>query len=482
MMPLAPENIGISPGEVSTAVPSLRDGRYVLLGTLGSGSQGETLEAVDKREGRPVAIKRFTIRGAKSWKDVELAEREATVLAALHHPNLPRYIDHFEEDGALYLVMEKIEGETLSSRRKRGAALDQAQVVRFLREAAACLRYLHGHAPPIVHRDIKPSNVILRPDGSYCLVDFGSVRDRLKPEGGSTVVGTFGFMAPEQFQGRAGPGSDVYAVGATALSLLTGSEPEALPHKGLAIDVEGALRGQVDRRLIGVLCSMLEPDPERRVASLDQALLAHGLHGGEPFSRESPAQAAKRARQARLEADGWAPPGPTKQEQKAERRARRQGRKAERDARRLHRHYHGRPVLPVRVLGLVLRIAFQVASIATWALFQAFLPMLFALLSLVAGGRMHQHGRRMIEIGRAGQRGLRRASEHVRYQLSGAGVPAELGGEPENVVGSEPARSEPPPRRTRVSVEADAETIEQELEREIETAIEDFVDGRRRRR
>src|SRR5215471_2105393 len=92
-------------------VPELRGGRYAVLGTLGVGAQAETLDAIDKREGRAVAIKRFQVRGAKSWKDVELAEREATVLAALSHSKLPRHIDHFEEDGGLYLVMEKIEGE-----------------------------------------------------------------------------------------------------------------------------------------------------------------------------------------------------------------------------------------------------------------------------------------------------------------------------------------------------------------------------------
>src|SRR6188768_1128760 len=254
-----PENSPIS--AAPPPAEELAQGRYVVTGSLGAGSQGETLEAVDKRQGCPVAIKRFTLRSAKSWKDVELAEREATVLASLSHPSLPRYVEHFEENGALYLVMEKIEGETLQTRRKRGARLDQAQVTRFLRDASACLRYLHSQAPPVVHRDIKPGNVLLRPDGSYCLVDFGSVRDRLKPEGGSTVVGTFGFMAPEQFQGRAAPVSDVYAVGATALCLITGQEHENLPHNGLAIDVEGALRGQVDRRLIAALVRMLEPDP-----------------------------------------------------------------------------------------------------------------------------------------------------------------------------------------------------------------------------
>jgi hypothetical protein len=495
MTPLLPENIGISSGQVTT-VPSLRQGRYVLIGTLGSGSQGETLEAVDKREGRPVAIKRFTIRGARSWKDVELAEREATVLSALNHSSLPRYIEHFEEEGALYLVMEKIEGETLSARRKRGAVLNQEQVLRFLREAAASLRYLHGHAPPIVHRDIKPGNVILRPDGSYCLVDFGSVRDRLKPDGGSTVVGTFGFMAPEQFQGRAAPGSDVYAVGATALSLLTGSEPEDLPHKGLAIDVETALRGQVDRRLISVLRGMLEPDPERRASSVEQALLAHGL--SEPLVGESAAQTAKKARRARLEAEGWHPPGAERQHERnrdpyerqareqgrrAEREARRQGRRGERAARR-HARWHrpGRPVLPARVLGLLLLLAFQIARFGTFALFQVLLPTLFALLALVGGQRMQQRGRRMIEIGRAGDRGLQIAGQHVRHQFLGGQAPAVFDAVAEDASVAEPARTEQPPRRARVATEANLEDIEHEIEREIETALEDFVDDRRRRR
>ncbi|HYQ16171.1 MAG TPA: serine/threonine-protein kinase, partial [Polyangiaceae bacterium] len=371
----------------------------MIVGSLGAGSQGETLDAVDKREGRAVAIKRFTLRVAKSWKDVELAEREATVLSSLNHSSLPRYIEHFEEDGALYLVMEKVEGENLAARRRRGQSLDQAQVVRFLQEAADCLRYLHGHAPPIVHRDIKPGNVILRPDGSYCLVDFGSVRDRLKPEGGSTVVGTFGFMAPEQFQGRAGPGSDVYAVGATALSLLTGREPEDLPHKGLSIDVEGALRGQVDRRLIAALLRMLEPDPDRRATSIDAALQSSGLlrrsatpsasTPSEP-AKSYAADAVKRARKARIEAEAargaWWNDESERQRSKAERRREREARliaereerrayktarKAERRARRhAHHDWHrpGPPVPPGRALGALVLVALAIASVGTFAL------------------------------------------------------------------------------------------------------------------
>ena len=90
------------PPEPPSAAEELRAGRYAVLGSLGAGSQGETLDAIDKREGRPVAIKRFKIRGAKSWKDVELAEREATVLSSLSHGSLPRYVEHFEEENYFF--------------------------------------------------------------------------------------------------------------------------------------------------------------------------------------------------------------------------------------------------------------------------------------------------------------------------------------------------------------------------------------------
>lgn len=445
----------------------LRDGRYVVVGSLGGGSQGETLDAVDKRDGRLVAIKRFAVRGAKSWKDVELAEREAAVLSALSHANLPRYVEHFEEHGALYLVMEKVEGESLAARRKRGQALSHEQVVRFLADVAGCLRYLHGHAPPIVHRDIKPGNVILRPDGSYCVVDFGSVRDRLKPEGGSTVVGTFGFMAPEQFQGRASPRSDVYAVGATAICLLTGREPEDLPHKGLAIDVEAALRGQVERRLIVALRSMLEPDPDVRVGSVDQALRDSGLLGGAP-------PASDRYRVEReTHRESKADKRETRREKKAAKRERRAERRARRHAAAEWRR-PGRPVPPGVVIAMVILFALRVASIATFALFALLLPLLFTVL-----GKPRRRAR-MLEIERAGQRGLARAREHVRYQFLGGPTPGNLAPFI-RVMDAEPASDVDEPPRRRVSIDAEAEELELEAE-ELAAEAEARRDASRRTR
>jgi serine/threonine protein kinase len=267
----------------------LGNGRYEVRGVLGEGAQGLTYDAVETKSGRAVAIKRFDVRGAKSWKDVELAEREARVLASIDHPLVPRYVEHFEDEGSLYLVMEKIDGETLETLRQKGP-MPEDEVRRFLACADRALTYLHGRASPVVHRDLKPRNVVRRSDGSYVLVDFGAVSELLARRAGSTVIGTIGYMAPEQLQGRAMPSTDVYAVGATALAALTGIEPDALPHRGLKVDVRTALEGRASLDMIASLEQMLEPDPDRRPSSL-AAILDHSATRGSQRPAGAPASA-----------------------------------------------------------------------------------------------------------------------------------------------------------------------------------------------
>lgn len=413
------------------APEELRDGRFVVLGALGEGSQGRTYDGVDKREGRPVAIKRFDVRGAKTWKDVELAEREARVLAALSHPRLPAYVDHFEHEGALYLVMERIDGESLSSLRKRGAVLSESDVVRLLRDAAEVLEYLHGRAPPVIHRDLKPGNVIRRPDGSYAFVDFGAVRDRLRPEGGSTVVGTFGYMAPEQFQGRALPQSDVYAIAATALTLLTGEEPEALPHKGLAIDVRAALGGRASAGLIDVLERMLDPDPDRRAARI-APLLAEldGRSGARDRARaprgerrDEPAERSTRGGRGRATHDledlgerirEEIEDRVRRQVDRATRRSERREERAERWARRGRRGVRGVP-WPI---ALVISLGLTVGMIAVWATLQIVVPAILGLLSLFLGPKLREAAKTVHASGRTAVESMRRAQQVVGGSLA----------------------------------------------------------------
>ena len=338
---------------------------------------------------------------------MELAEREARVLKSLSHPRLPRYFDHFEFDGALYLVMEKIEGESLAALRKRGKGLTEDDCLRLLRDASEVLDYLHGRNPPVIHRDLKPGNVIRRPDGSFAFVDFGAVRDKLRSEGGSTVVGTFGYMAPEQFQGRALPASDVYAVGATIVAVLSGTEPEQLPHKGLAVDVRTALRGHASERLTSVLEQMLDPDPDRRPSRIAPLLAQFDSRR----SRVDPAPAS----------DRYA--GGRRQRREARRQARRQGR----EARRRNRHSGWAP-WPIRLAFSLLFLALILAvTIAT----QVVIPLALSLLSLFfarqalrsAAGSVRDAGQRAVQsIRRTGREfGEQDRGEEIRARVEEEG-------------------------------------------------------------
>ncbi|MBX3197733.1 MAG: serine/threonine protein kinase [Labilithrix sp.] len=415
-----------SPSSPPPKDKELKGGRYTLLRRLGEGSQGETYEARDNgarrghrerprpealaddfqryvtraRAGEPrgasapddvVAIKCFRLGRAKAWKDVELAEREARTLASLDHPRLPRYVEHFEEDGALYLVMEKVEGESLAALRSKRRTLDLTEVTRMLEDLGDALRYLHGRAPFIVHRDIKPGNVIRRPDGSYALVDFGAVRDRLKPAGGSTVVGTFGYMAPEQFQGRASPKSDIYGLGATAIAMLTGCEPEELPHAGLGIDVARALPGGTSPVLARALAAMLQPDPDQRVDSIDEALAF--LRAGETEGSNADAAPARLSRRQRRAL--------RRQEKRETREASARARQAAR-ARR-----------PPFVPRLFAQLGLFVALIAVWATVGLLVPLVLTLLSLVFGGALRRAAKACVRAAKRSQAALGRASSWV---------------------------------------------------------------------
>jgi hypothetical protein len=450
------------------AKETLRAGRYAVIRVLGEGSQAATLEAVDKKDGRLVAIKRFRVRGAKSWKEVELAEREARVLASIEHPLLPRYVEHFEEGGELFLVTEKIEGENLLSLRKQGVRTTEAEVARFLRDAAAALDYLHGLNPPVVHRDIKPSNVMRRPDGSFALIDFGSVRDRMKPEGGSTVVGTFGYMAPEQFQGRAMPASDVYAAGATALSMLTGREPEDLPHKGLAIDVKAALGSGVSPAMVSALSAMLEPDPDKRAVKIGP-LLSRISAAAPPPPRAASAPPA------------WGPPKPGKRDRKRDERgskearkeakeaakeARKEAERAAKEARRESERAARRGVSPrgsgLQLPGLIVFVVLMgltMGQLAVTLALRVAIPLVFTLLSIVFGKSWREAAKSVNEAGRVANEAMARAkavvSGRADYAQGAPGVRVEAPAERVRVDPASGAAGNRDDRDERAEIEAE---------------------------
>lgn len=242
--------------------------RYQIMEPLGAGAQGQTFRAIDRVTGGAVAVKVLRLRNLGSdWKPYDLFERECQVLRDLRHPAIPRYLDQYasEATGEFFLVMELIEGEPLSRRLGR-AGMSAEELRRLLLQALDILEYLHERHPPVVHRDIKPSNLILRPPGAaspLALIDFGGVRLALDPEGGSTMIGTFGYMAPEQLHGEATPATDIYALGATLAALAAGAPADRLPRKGLTIDLPAVLPPSPLR---DVLAAMLAPDPAGRLA------------------------------------------------------------------------------------------------------------------------------------------------------------------------------------------------------------------------
>ncbi|MEO0867498.1 MAG: serine/threonine-protein kinase [Cyanobacteria bacterium J06642_11] len=252
------------------------------LGQTTARSSQQTYLALDQQTQQPVVIKLLRFGPDFEWEHLKLFQREAAILESLNHPAIPQYLDSFEIDAAEYqgfaLVQTYIDAFSLEEHLRQGRAFSRADILEIAEQLLTILNYLHSHNPAIVHRDIKPSNVLLRDRtahsaGTVHLVDFGSVQNLVAIEGGTiTVVGTYGYMPPEQFGGRAVPASDLYSLGATIIYLLTGVHPADLPQKNLRIHFEETV--SVDEPLRRWLQTMIEPALDKRFDSASHALEA----------------------------------------------------------------------------------------------------------------------------------------------------------------------------------------------------------------
>lgn len=252
------------------------DKRYEILREIGRGTQGKTLLARRRSDAHYVAVKELTFLELDAWKSLELFEREAEVLAKLDHPRIPRFVDSFSIDvegssTRFFLVQSFVSGSSLDVLLARRDRIGETQVLQFARDVLEVLAYLHSRNPPVIHRDIKPSNLIRQPDGRYCLVDFGGAQVVLPSDvGGSTIIGTTGYMPPEQLTGRAVPASDLYALGATMVHLVTHISPSDLPTSRLKLDWRD--RAALTAPLADFVDRLVEPVVEDRFASADDAL------------------------------------------------------------------------------------------------------------------------------------------------------------------------------------------------------------------
>ncbi|MBD2098847.1 serine/threonine protein kinase [Trichocoleus sp. FACHB-591] len=252
--------------------------RYRILEVLGQGGIGTTYKAEDLQTQQQVALKALSLRRITDWKVLELFEREARVLSYLQHPAIPRYLNYFQVDTPenrwFYLVQELAEGRSLAQWVKEGWRIGEAEAKQLAIQVLEVLSYLHSLTPPVIHRDIKPQNILRHADGQIFLVDFGAVQDTYRDTltQGSTVVGTYGYMAPEQFRGKAVLATDLYGLGATLLFLLTHQSPADLPQRRLKIDIRACT--QLSSTFANWLDQMLEPAMEDRFPSAKEALAA----------------------------------------------------------------------------------------------------------------------------------------------------------------------------------------------------------------
>jgi len=264
--------------------------RYRIAENLAQGGMGSVYSAMDETLGIVVAVKENLFTTEEAARQFRL---EATILANMRHPNLPRVTDHFTVEGqGQYLVMDYIEGEDLRERMERLGAIPEDDVTMIGAAICDALTYLHSRTPPILHRDIKPGNVKIAPNGHIVLLDFGLAKVLVGDQ--ATTVGaramTPGYSPPEQYgTARTDPRSDIYSLGATLYAAASG----VIPEDGLARAMENAelepLRKRspgTSRRFALVIEKAMAVDPLDRYQSAEdfkRALLASKSKTAQPI-------------------------------------------------------------------------------------------------------------------------------------------------------------------------------------------------------
>ena len=276
--------------ELSTPWDDILASRYEVGQQLAKKPGRRTILARDRSSGELVVVKILSFGGDFEWDALKLFEREAQTLKSLSHPAIPRYLDFLELDSTtgkgFALVQSYISAKSLEEYLKAGRTFSESEVKQLASSLLEILIYLHQRQPPVIHRDIKPSNILLGVSeacakrvrtgnslGQVYLVDFGSVQTLAAKEGGTmTIVGTYGYMPPEQFGSRTVTASDLYSLGATLIYLVTGTHPADLPHKDGEIQFQQYVN--LSPAFANWLKWMTRPSLDRRLASATTALQA----------------------------------------------------------------------------------------------------------------------------------------------------------------------------------------------------------------
>ena len=319
--------------------PGTRLGPYEITDVVGAGGMGEVYRARDTRLDRDVAIKVLPDTFAADPDRLSRFEREARAVAALSHPGILAIHDFGRADGLTYAVMELLEGSTLRAR------LDSAPLAprRAIDVAGQIVRALGAaHEKGIVHRDIKPENIFITTDGHVKILDFGLARLAASPigtlaaagtrtrveTGDGVVLGTVGYMSPEQVRGVAADHrSDIFSFGVVLYEMLTGRRPFA---GGTAVETMNAILKEdppamivsdaaIAPTLSRLVAHALEKEPAERFQSArDLAFSLEALRASFGYRRQHgrfrsippPPSAGRGSKHCRRRADGWSPRRP----------------------------------------------------------------------------------------------------------------------------------------------------------------------------
>ncbi|WP_376793554.1 ABC transporter substrate-binding protein [Thermogemmatispora sp.] len=255
----------------------LQNDRYVIKQILGEGGMGAVLLAEDTRlNNKLVVIKELISESSdlsQLQEDVRNFKREVATLASVDHFLVPAVTDHFQEGSHYFMVQEYVAGENLEERLERlGRPLPEGEVLTYASDILLVLEYLASRKPPIVHRDVKPANIIIsNNDGRAHLVDFGIARPDLAMGAArkqTSALGTPGYAPPEQYQGKADPRSDLYALAATMHHLLTNRDPRE--HPPFVYPPVRSLNPRLSPEVEQLLSRALQNDISRRYQSASE--------------------------------------------------------------------------------------------------------------------------------------------------------------------------------------------------------------------
>ncbi|SDB40023.1 serine/threonine protein kinase [Pseudobutyrivibrio sp. YE44] len=254
-------------------IGSVIDGKYKILNKIGQGGMSIVYLAMNERANKQWAIKEIR-KDAMANSDITMQSlrNEIEMLKNLSHPNLPSIVDIIDYNDALLIVMDYVEGNTLSKAVNELGAQPQEYVIEWAKQLCNVLGYLHSQNPPIIYRDLKPGNIMLKPDGTIVLIDFGTARQyKAENTEDTTCLGTRGYAAPEQFggQGQTDARTDIYCLGTTMYHLVTGKNPSEPPYEIYPIRYWNGALSQGFEQII-LKCTQL--DPAKRYQNCAQVL------------------------------------------------------------------------------------------------------------------------------------------------------------------------------------------------------------------